>query len=81
MTLLLGFVVLFASWIAPGHWNPWVNFQHELLAAVAATLIGLAAITSARQARVPWPRLAMFVLLVAETVARMDIQAFYLVFG
>ena len=65
MTLLLGFVILFASWLAPGHYNPWVNFQNEVLAAAAALLVGFAAVGSARESRLPWPRLALFVMLVA----------------
>ena len=65
MTLLLGFVILFASWLAPGHFSPWVNFQNELVAAVATLLIGFAAVASAREARLPWPRLAAFAMLAA----------------
>ena len=66
MTLLLGFVILFASWLAPGHYNPWVNFQNEVVAATAALLVGFAAVGSARESRLPWPRLALFVMLVAS---------------
>ena len=65
MTLLLGFVVLFACWLAPGHFNPWLSFQNELVAVVGALLIGFAAVLSARASRVHWPRLAVFVALAA----------------
>ena len=65
MTLLLGFVVLFACWLAPGHFNPWLSFQNELVAVVAALLIGFAAVFSARASRVRWPRIAVFVMLAA----------------
>lgn len=74
MTLLLGFVILFASWLAPGHYGPWVSFQHEVVAAVGALLVGLAAIGAAGASRLPWPRLALLVAL-AATVPLLQLVA------
>ena len=65
MTLLLGFVVMFAGWLAPGHFNPWINFQNELLAGIGALLVGFAACGAARGNDVPWPRLAVVMAVAA----------------
>ena len=65
MTLLLGFVLLFIGWLAPGHFNPWINFQNEITAAVGALLVGFAAVAAVRRDRLHWPALAGFVALAA----------------
>lgn len=47
MALLLGSLTLFASWLAPGHYYPWINFQNEWLAVVAGLLVGASALLRA----------------------------------
>ena len=65
MTLLLGFVLLFMGWLAPGHFGPWINFQNEVTAAAGVLLVGFAAVAAARGDRLRWPALAAFVALAA----------------
>ena len=49
MALLLGSLTLFASWLAPGHYYPWINFQNEWLAVVAGLFVDLFPPTSTRR--------------------------------
>lgn len=44
IALLLGTLALFASWLVPGHYFPWVSFQNELVAVVAGVLFCVAAL-------------------------------------
>jgi O-antigen ligase len=63
LPLILGGIVLAGSWLVPGHFPPWLSYQQEFLAAVAAILICLAA---AREHRtVLWPALAIFAAALA----------------
>jgi O-antigen ligase len=64
MTLLLGFVALCVGWLVPGHFVPWVSFQQEWTVAAGAALIGFAAVDRHRALQ-PWPRIAVFAILVA----------------
>jgi Virulence factor membrane-bound polymerase, C-terminal/Protein glycosylation ligase/O-Antigen ligase len=63
LLLLLGSAALFACWLAPGHYYPWVNFQNEFVAAIALLLIGAAAVASGH--RLPWPALSSVIMLAA----------------
>lgn len=60
LALLLGFVTLAVSWLAPGHYPPWPSFQAEFVAGVAGCLIG-ASVVLKRHGR--WPWLAVVTLL------------------
>ena len=68
LPMLLGSATLFLAWLAPGHFYPWVNFQNEFVAAIAALLFGAAAVASS-QARMRWPTLSSVALLGALTAA------------
>jgi hypothetical protein len=63
MALLLGSIMLFASWLAPGHYFPWINFQNEWLAALAGLVMGAAALLWANE-RLRWPKSSSFAFLV-----------------
>lgn len=70
MTLLLGFIVLFVAWLAPAHFNPWVNFHNELCAAVGALLVGFGAVSAAGGSKaVVWTPLSLVVLAAAIVAA------------
>jgi O-antigen ligase len=62
--LLLATLTLFASWLAPGHYFPWVSYQNETVAGVAGMLVGFAAALAPRGTH-RWPRAGLFVGLVA----------------
>lgn len=68
MALLLGSLTLFASWLAPGHYYPWINFQNEWLAALAGLLVGAAALLWATQP-LRWPKSSIVVLLITAIPA------------
>src|SRR5437867_1330279 len=65
MTLLLGFIVLCAAWLAPGHFHPWINFQNEWLAGAGTVLVACAALAPAPEQRIRWPALAALTAFVA----------------
>lgn len=50
-------------WLAPGHYYPWVSFQNEALAALAAMLFAFAALTQGDRS-LRWPVPATIVSLV-----------------
>ena len=67
--MLLGLLLLFAAFMLPAHYPPWVTFQQELLAALALASFSLVALMRARD--LAWPRLAMLALaLVAMPLAQ-----------
>ena len=66
--MLLASITLFLCWLAPGHYYPWVMFQNEFTAAVAALLFGAAALASGPSAT-RWPALSSFALLAALVAA------------
>ena len=56
MTLLLGFIVLFVGWLAPGHFLPWINFQNEVAAATGGLLLGVSACVAVKRDQgISWP--------------------------
>ena len=61
--MLLGFVLLAASFFAASHFLPWTAFHHESLAALGALCIGTATFRSGKPMQ--WPLLAICVLGVA----------------
>ena len=65
MALLLGLIVLGLGWILPGHYHPWLSFQHESLAAAGALLIAVAAVLPINGQRMRWPVLAVVTLATA----------------
>ena len=64
VSLLFAALLLFACWLAPGHWFPWVSFQNEVLAALAGLLFSASALAS-RNGPPSWPRASSFLALVA----------------
>ena len=62
--LLLATLLLFACWLAPGHHYPWVSFQNESVAAVAA-LFFCAAALSVTGVPASWPRIALVIAVVS----------------
>lgn len=58
--MLLGFILLAASFLVSSHFLPWTGFHHEMLAAAGAVAIGVDALRGKDASR--WPPLAWFVL-------------------
>lgn len=70
MTLLLGFIVLFVGWLAPGHFQPWINFQNEVAAAAGGLLLGVSAcVVAQREQGVSWSAPAVAALALTLVVA------------
>lgn len=65
VAMLLGAVALFACWLVPGHYFPWVSFQNEVVAALAGTLFGVAAVAMREGGSPRWPRASTFFALLA----------------
>lgn len=58
-----GFVALALCWLLPNHYPPWMSFQSEWLACVAACLMGAGLLYRKRELR--WSALAIAALLAA----------------
>jgi O-antigen ligase len=67
MLLQVGLLLLGLAFLMPGHFMPWVTFQSQAIAALAAGLVALGAAWTARQAGkgLAWPGLAGLALLTA----------------
>lgn len=63
--LRVGLLLLGLAFLMPGHFMPWVTFQSQAIAALAAALIALGAAWTARDTgkRLAWPALAGLALL------------------
>lgn len=59
MIYTMGMIALCASWLLPGHYFPWMAFQQDVLAALGAALVALAAIVSTDLKRYAVPRIAI----------------------
>jgi O-antigen ligase len=64
VALLLGALALFACWLVPGHYFPWIAFQNEALAALAGLLFGVAAL-AVRDGPPRWPAASSVLALTA----------------
>jgi hypothetical protein len=64
IALLLGTLALFACWLMPGHYVPWVTFQNEAVAVLAGILFCVAALLTADNGP-RWPRASLFVAALA----------------
>lgn len=64
LAVLAAAFALFACWLAPGHYFPWVSYQNEVVAGVAGALFGLSAVVS-RAGAPAWPRVSLFIAVVA----------------
>jgi O-antigen ligase len=62
--LLLGALLLFACWMAPNHFYPWVSFQNEFLAGLAGLMFVAAALFT-REVPAAWPRASSVVAAVS----------------
>ena len=61
----MGLIALGLAWVLPGHFFPWTGFQQEVLAAIGAALVALAALVSTGQHALPRPRVTLFAVLAA----------------
>jgi Virulence factor membrane-bound polymerase, C-terminal/O-Antigen ligase/Protein glycosylation ligase len=68
VALLLGALALLLSWLTPGHYFPWITFQHEAVAALGGLLLAAAALANPRGGMV-WPRSAILVAALAAVPA------------
>lgn len=74
---IIGFTLLALAWLLPGHYLPWMMFQQETLAAVAALLLCWAAAEATT--RVVWPAPAL-VALAAAVVPWLQFAAHQILF-
>jgi hypothetical protein len=65
MIYCFGLAAFCIAWLIPGHYFPWTGFQQETAAAVGALLLAVAALASTGMRRLPLPRIAIGVLLLA----------------